>query len=132
MAGAELAKPAASLTSVMVKRKGRQADAAAAPQPLPAPVPDEGAAAPAPREVPESPAERPVAPPPPIEPVVTAGSALGSVSTPAVARPVATRRTAAAATAVVPVTGYLTWRNAGIVGLIYLAALFIIAAAFNF
>jgi hypothetical protein len=42
------------------------------------------------------------------------------------------RRTAAAATAAMPTSTLLTWRNAGIVGLVYLAALFIIAAAVNF
>jgi hypothetical protein len=116
MAGAELAKPAASLTSVMVKRKGRPADAAA-PEPTLAPIQDAGLAARPRRPAPEKPAERPVAPPP-VEPAFAASPPLGA--------------TAAAATAVVAAPGLVTWRNVGLVGLVYLAALFIIAAAFNF
>jgi hypothetical protein len=130
MAGAELAKPAASLTSVMVKRKGRPADAAA-PEPTLAPIQDAGLAARPRRPAPEKPAERPVAPPP-VEPAFAASPPLGATAAAAAAPSAAMRRTAAAATAVVAAPGLVTWRNVGIVGLVYLAALFIIAAAFNF
>ena len=130
MAVAELTKPAASLTSVMVKRKGRPADAAA-PEPTTAPIPDEAVAARPRRAAPKPQAEQPAAPPP-VEPVFAATHPLGATAAAAAAPSVAMRRTAAAATAVAPAPGLLTWRNVGMVGLVYLAALFIIAAALNF
>jgi hypothetical protein len=130
MAAEELVKPAASLTSVMVKRKGQPANTSPVSEPL-VPVQEERSVARPRRAAPDLPVEPPVAPSP-VEAVLIATRPLGATATAAAAPSVTMRRTAAAATAVRPGSSLLTWRNAGIVGIVYLAALFIIAAAFNF